>query len=242
MHYFKFNIGDWHLATRHLSLEEEAIYFRLITHYYDTEQPIPLETHSVIRRLCLGSHMEAVAIILGEFFDKTEKGFVHNRIEKELKEYRKGVKKNRVNGAKGGRPRKDVTCSETQEKPTGLVLGTQTEPKHNPNQEPLTTNHKPLTIDQKKGEKAKRFTPPSLDDVIDYCRSRGSTIDPEQFIDFYSAKDWMIGKNKMKDWKAACRTWEKREKDKTNGTYKTANEKAAERMRHTRDYASATDF
>lgn len=144
MHYFKFNIADWHLATRHLSLEEEAIYFRLITHYYDIEQPIPLETQPVIRRLCLGSHIETVEVILGEFFEKTEKGFVHNRIEKELKEYRKGVKKNRANGAKGGRPRKDAACSETQTKPTGLFLGTQTEPKHNPNHKPLTTNQEPV--------------------------------------------------------------------------------------------------
>jgi uncharacterized protein YdaU (DUF1376 family) len=51
MHYYKFNIADWHLATSHLTLEEEAIYFKLVNFYYDTEQPIPAETQTVIRRL-----------------------------------------------------------------------------------------------------------------------------------------------------------------------------------------------
>jgi uncharacterized protein YdaU (DUF1376 family) len=53
MHYYKFEIAVWHLHTSHLSLIEEAVYFRLINFYYDTESPIPTETHSVIRRLRL---------------------------------------------------------------------------------------------------------------------------------------------------------------------------------------------
>ena len=57
--------------------------------------------------------------------------------------------------------------------------------------------------------RAKRFTPPSLDEVKAYCLARNNTVDPEAFIDFYESKGWMVGKNKMKDWKAAVRTWEK---------------------------------
>ena len=58
-----------------------------------------------------------------------------------------------------------------------------------------------------------RFTPPTLQEVQVYCMNRHNNVDPEKFIDFYSAKGWMIGKNKMKDWKAAVRTWEKGEKE-----------------------------
>lgn len=58
-----------------------------------------------------------------------------------------------------------------------------------------------------------RFTPPTLQEVQVYCMSRHNNVDPEKFINFYSAKGWMIGKNKMKDWKAAVRTWEKGEKE-----------------------------
>jgi len=58
-----------------------------------------------------------------------------------------------------------------------------------------------------------RFTPPSVDEVRAYCSERKNNIDPQTFIDFYESKGWLIGKNKMKDWKAAVRTWEKRRKD-----------------------------
>ena len=57
-----------------------------------------------------------------------------------------------------------------------------------------------------RGEKAKRFYPPTLDEVKQYCEERKNNIDPMAFIDFYSSKGWMIGKNRMKDWKAAVRT------------------------------------
>jgi len=58
------------------------------------------------------------------------------------------------------------------------------------------------------------FKKPKLDDVKDYCILRKNNVDAEAFMDFYESKDWKIGKNKMKDWKAAVRTWERREKDK----------------------------
>lgn len=61
--------------------------------------------------------------------------------------------------------------------------------------------------------RAKRFTPPTLDDVSAYIRERGSNVDAQRFLDFYTAKGWMVGKNRMKDWKAAVRTWEKRDSE-----------------------------
>ena len=48
-----------------------------------------------------------------------------------------------------------------------------------------------------------------MDEVKEYCRERNNGIDPEAFVNFYSSKGWMIGKNKMKDWHAAVRTWER---------------------------------
>ncbi len=61
--------------------------------------------------------------------------------------------------------------------------------------------------------RVKRFTPPTLDDVSAYVRERGSNVDPQRFLDFYASKGWMVGKNPMKDWKAAVRTWEKRDSE-----------------------------
>lgn len=54
-----------------------------------------------------------------------------------------------------------------------------------------------------------RFFPPSVDEVREYCKERGNNVDPERFVDYYTANGWMVGKSKMKDWKSAVRTWEK---------------------------------
>ena len=148
MHYFKFNNPDWHLSTGHLSAEEEGIYLRLIRHYYDTEKPIPVETESVFRRLRLSDLSDKATAILNEFFVITDKGYSHKRCNQLIAEYQKQAKKNRLNGKAGGRPKSDEAYSETQNKPTGLPLATDMEPTGNLNQEPLTTNHKPITKNQ----------------------------------------------------------------------------------------------
>jgi len=62
--------------------------------------------------------------------------------------------------------------------------------------------------------KGKNFTPPTVEEVSAYCQERGNNIDAETFCDFYQSKDWVIGKDKMKNWQAAVRTWEKREQSK----------------------------
>ena len=63
----------------------------------------------------------------------------------------------------------------------------------------------------KKREARKRFSPPSAAEVREYCRERENAVDAESFVDFYAAKGWKVGNAPMKDWKAAVRTWEKRE-------------------------------
>ena len=82
------------------------------------------------------------------------------------------------------------------------------------------------TIEERKKERRKennntvRFTPPDVNMVRDYCIERNNSVDPQSFVDFYTAKGWMVGKNKMKDWKAAVRTWERNHtgsKAKKNG-------------------------
>ena len=81
----------------------------------------------------------------------------------------------------------------------------------------------PQAITSAPKPKRKRFTPPSLEEVQAYCDERKNNVDAQRFIDYYSANGWMVGKNKMKDWKAAVRTWE------NNGysTKSTANSKSS---------------
>ena len=70
-----------------------------------------------------------------------------------------------------------------------------------------------LTDSNNKG----RFKKPTVNEIADYCIERNNNIDAETFYDFYESKDWKIGKNKMKAWKACVRTWEKRQTKNNNG-------------------------
>jgi hypothetical protein len=56
---------------------------------------------------------------------------------------------------------------------------------------------------------AVNFIPPSVEEIRTYCLLRNNNVDPEMFFDFYQSKGWLVGKVKMRDWKAAIRTWEK---------------------------------
>ena len=56
---------------------------------------------------------------------------------------------------------------------------------------------------------------PTLEEVKAYCSERGNKVDPERFIDYYTSNGWKVGKNPMKDWKAAVRTWERSDVQKT---------------------------
>jgi predicted transcriptional regulator len=89
----------------------------------------------------------------------------------------------------------------------------QTTSKRPANDQQTTT-----TKECKEGKKERRrvenvkFSPPSFDEVKKYCQERSNRVDAAAFIDFYHAKGWKIGKTTMKDWQAAVRTWENRDK------------------------------
>jgi DNA-directed RNA polymerase subunit K/omega len=80
--------------------------------------------------------------------------------------------------------------------------------------------------DIKEKSPTSRFIPPTLEEVKAYCDERRNKVNPEDFINFYQSKGWYVGKNKMKDWKAAVRTWEKdagfktEEEDNPNGGFR----------------------
>ena len=65
----------------------------------------------------------------------------------------------------------------------------------------------------------KIFVKPTVDEVRAYCNERNNNVDAESFVDFYESKGWMVGKNKMKDWKAAVRTWERSRNSNCNNNY-----------------------
>lgn len=62
---------------------------------------------------------------------------------------------------------------------------------------------------EKPVEKSRKFVKPTVEQVRDYCQERQNGVNPEKFVDYYDSNGWKVGKNPMKDWKAAVRTWEK---------------------------------
>ena len=70
-----------------------------------------------------------------------------------------------------------------------------------------------------KNNRATRFVPPTIEEVQDYCKERGNIVDAQDWYDWYSAVGWKVGRNQMRDWKAAVRTWER---DKKTGKKKSA--------------------
>ena len=69
------------------------------------------------------------------------------------------------------------------------------------------------------------FVKPSLEEVQAYCEERNNGIDAEAFIDFYESKGWKIGKDSMKDWKAAVRNWERSKKERAGANNQSGTSK-----------------
>lgn len=137
-------------------------------------------------------------------------------------------KKRRADGQKGGRPKmqNSITSGFGDEKSVVIedektlkpvVIGSTENEKPNVNvnvnvndndndndNDNVNVNH------TKRG----RFEPPTVDEVNEYCRQRNNGIDGEEFVAFYASKGWMVGKNKMTNWKQAVITWEKNRKER----------------------------
>ena len=70
------------------------------------------------------------------------------------------------------------------------------------------------TYETPESEKTRRFIIPTIEEIKAYCEERGNNVDAERFHAYYSSNGWRVGKNKMKDWRAAVRTWERNGIDK----------------------------
>lgn len=132
------------------------------------------------------------------------------------------------NGNKGGRPNQTITKNnpnETQKNQTITKNNpdiTQAKPNNNLNVNVNVNDNDNVNDNvnvKSKGtscevpsSKSSRFIPPTLAEVEAYCFTRNNSVNAQQFIDFYSSKNWYVGKNKMTDWRASVRLWESRSK------------------------------
>ena len=129
--------------------------------------------------------------------------FIRERMDRDSAAYMEKVEKRREAGKLGGRPKANG-FSEKQEK--AKKANGFSEKQNNPDTVPVTDTVSVFEKESK--EKSLRFSPPARQDVADYCKEKGfSDFDVERFVDYYTSNGWMVGKSKMKDWKAAVRNW-----------------------------------
>lgn len=147
--------------------------------------------------------------------------FMRQFFDENAQKYEARVKANQSNGCRGGRPRKAVELPPVpedslggEENPVGCSGSPQ---KPGKGKKPDSVSESVSESDSVPQEcvvkkSAARFTPPTVEEVAAYAAQRGSLVDAREFVDFYAAKGWMVGKTPMKDWKAACRNAEKWER------------------------------
>lgn len=139
MHYYQKNIGDYARDTGHLTALEHGVYALLLDWYYLNERPITMKEAIRVSR----GNPDETRVVLSEFFKETAEGWIHSYADRVIAEYHAKAERNRVNGAKGGRPAKEVQPVDSTDKKTQLVSSGMPELT-------LTNNHKPLTINQEK--------------------------------------------------------------------------------------------
>lgn len=140
--------------------------------------------------------------LLGAIFEMVKEG-----IDKDNKAYEETCERRRQAALKRWEADQDDACKSMQEHANAC----NSMQKHADKDLDLDLDldiHAPTV--QSKRARAK-FAPPSVEQVEAYAKERGSKVDPAAFVDFYASKGWKVGNQPMKDWKAALRTWERRE-------------------------------
>lgn len=190
-------------------MEAKTSGFRMLPSYYEVIRDLPdeerLALYDAVMDFGFGNTPENLSPILGGYL-KLMQPSIQKSIKFEAKQ--------KANGQKGGRP-----PSETQTKPKQNPDKTQNNPDETQSDfgENLdidvavdVANEIDIDIEKHadKPRRAARFTPPSFEEVQRYCAERRNGVDPQRFVDYYTSNGWKVGRNQMKDWKAAVRTWE----------------------------------
>ena len=178
--------------------------FVLYTKYLDNIQALSMEQRGMLFTSLMlyasGQEPEEMDPVTAMAFS-----FIKSQMDKDIEKYNETCAKRSEAGKLGGRPKKQEEAKKANgfyenQKKQGKAKKADNEYEYDNDNDLLKEN-----------TKRKVFSTPTVDDVRAYCFERNNKVDPQYFVDFYESKGWMIGKNKMKDWKAAVRTWEKNE-------------------------------
>lgn len=137
---------------------------------------------------------------------------IKQQLDADSQRYKEACAARSEAGKKGGRPKANASDKKqmvSEESKKSKCFSEKAKKADNDNE--YDNDLKENTLE---GVKEKRFAPPTLENVSEYCREMGYTnVDAVCFINFYTSNGWMVGKNRMKDWKAAVGNWDRREKN-----------------------------
>jgi uncharacterized protein YdaU (DUF1376 family) len=132
LHYYQFNIGDYKSHTEHLSEIEDLTYRRLLDWYYLHETPIPLDLTETARQIRMRTHSDCIALVLQEYFERTDSGWIHHRANAEI--LKAGDKSQKASESAKARWNKKIDAN---------ALPTQSESNATHNTEHITQDTKP---------------------------------------------------------------------------------------------------
>lgn len=134
MHYYQFNIGDYQSHTAHLSETEDLAYRRMLDWCYLHEKPLPLNPDEISRLIRMRTHSESIAIVLHEYFERREDGYIHLRVLQEI--LKVGIKSEKASESAKARWGKSKDAN---------ALPTQSERYATQDTVPITQDTKPKT-------------------------------------------------------------------------------------------------
>ena len=197
MHYYQFNIGDYVSHTRHLSPLEDIAYRRLLDAYYLSERPLNSGVTVVARQIGMREHEEEVKLVLEEFFELGEDGWINTRADKEIKHFHSKIEQASRAGKASAERRSNARSTDVQ--PTN-------------NQEPITNNHKPKKEQQRGSRLPTDWVLP--EDWKKWAEVERPDLNAQKVGD--SFKDFWISKpgagGTKLDWQATWRNWVRSQK------------------------------
>lgn len=183
-------------TVRDMTDEDAGVLFKMILSYEAEEQYEPEEGHALAE----------VAF-----------SFIRRQLDRSDQKYSDAVEKRRSAAHAGARARWAAKDSERMPNDANACERMRTDaidalnvPVPDPVPVPVNV---PESKRESTREKRTRFSPPTRDQVKEYCRERNNSVDPDRFFDYYESNGWKVGRNPMKDWKAAVRSWEPKNKD-----------------------------
>ena len=191
--------GDYVRDTLHLGWLEDLAYRRLLDLYYSRARPIVNDRGYIMRavRASEPEHQAAVDTILAEFFVLEVDGWHQQKADERL-----AIERNRSEGGKRG--------AEARWHKNKQLADSKPLASHSLANAPFPSLPIPKKVKSIVDTRVSTARP-TVDEVTAYCRERGNRVDAQKWVDYYSSNGWKVGKNPMKDWRAAVRTWERNE-------------------------------